>query len=236
MNVADSNHVAAELEKIGYGPTATLEEADVVVLNTCVVRQSAEDKAIGKLGSLKPWRQAQSDRTLALMGCMVGVNPSPQLVQSLPMSTSSCRPAKRRRSSTICAGADRRRVAEIERQQLAAAIASRMKPSLAVRPSQLNISPWAAKPLLPPTCPSSTAAATPALSASSPSVAASNAAARSTRSWLKSAASSTRACAKSRCSARSSTATATTGAGTWATAPRSRPSRARPMPVPPMTT
>ena len=84
MNVADSNHVAAELEKIGYGPTAQLDEADVVVLNTCVVRQSAEEKAVGKLGSLKPWKRARGDRTLALMGCMVGVKPSPQLVEAYP--------------------------------------------------------------------------------------------------------------------------------------------------------
>jgi tRNA-2-methylthio-N6-dimethylallyladenosine synthase len=84
MNIADSNHVAAELEKIGYGPTDKLEEADVVVLNTCVVRQSAEDKAIGKLGSLKPWRKAHPDRTLALMGCMVGVKPSQQLLDAYP--------------------------------------------------------------------------------------------------------------------------------------------------------
>jgi tRNA-2-methylthio-N6-dimethylallyladenosine synthase len=84
MNVADSNHVAAELENIGYSPTDTLEEADVVVLNTCVVRQSAENKAIGKLGSLKPWKEARPDGTLALMGCMVGVKPSPQLLEQYP--------------------------------------------------------------------------------------------------------------------------------------------------------
>ena len=84
MNVADSNHVAAELEKIGYGPTDRLDDADVVVLNTCVVRQSAEEKAVGKLGSLKPWRQQKADRTLALMGCMVGVKPSPQLLEAYP--------------------------------------------------------------------------------------------------------------------------------------------------------
>ncbi|MCB9137750.1 MAG: tRNA (N6-isopentenyl adenosine(37)-C2)-methylthiotransferase MiaB [Caldilineaceae bacterium] len=84
MNVADSNHVAAELEKIGYGPTDQLNEADVVVLNTCVVRQSAENKAIGKLGSLKPWRHQHPDGTVALMGCMVGVKPSPQLLQAYP--------------------------------------------------------------------------------------------------------------------------------------------------------
>ncbi len=84
MNVADSNHVAAELEKIGYGPTDRLDEADVVVLNTCVVRQAAEDKAIGKLGSLKPWKQGKPNRTIALMGCMVGVKPSPQLLANYP--------------------------------------------------------------------------------------------------------------------------------------------------------
>ncbi|GIV80102.1 MAG: tRNA-2-methylthio-N(6)-dimethylallyladenosine synthase [Litorilinea sp.] len=84
MNVADSNHVAAELEKLGYGPTDNLDEADVVVLNTCVVRQSAENKAIGKVGSLKPWKQQKPDRTLALMGCMVGIKPSPQLQSAFP--------------------------------------------------------------------------------------------------------------------------------------------------------
>ncbi len=50
MNVADSNHVAAELEKIGYGPTATLEEADVVVLNTCVVRQARRRQGNRQVG------------------------------------------------------------------------------------------------------------------------------------------------------------------------------------------
>ncbi len=84
MNIADSNHVAAELEKIGYGPTDKLDDADVVVLNTCVVRQTAEVKALGKLGSLKPWKRAKADRTVALMGCMVGVKPSPQLLASYP--------------------------------------------------------------------------------------------------------------------------------------------------------
>jgi len=84
MNVADSNHVAAELEKIGYGPTDRLDEADVVVLNTCVVRQSAEDKAVGKLGSLKPWKKQKPERTVALMGCMVGIKPSPQLLAAYP--------------------------------------------------------------------------------------------------------------------------------------------------------
>ena len=84
MNVADSTHVGAELEKLGYEPTADVDEADIVVLNTCVVRQSAENKALGKLGALKPWRQSKPDRTLALMGCLVGVKPSPRLLRAYP--------------------------------------------------------------------------------------------------------------------------------------------------------
>ena len=84
MNVADSNHVAAELERIGYQPTDTLDEADIVVLNTCVVRQSAENKGVGKASSLKPWKRGRANRTLALMGCMVGLKPSPQLRDRFP--------------------------------------------------------------------------------------------------------------------------------------------------------
>ena len=84
MNVADSNHVAAELESIGYHPTDKVDDADIVVLNTCVVRQSAENKGAGKASSLKPWRQGRADRTLALMGCMVGIKPGRQLRERFP--------------------------------------------------------------------------------------------------------------------------------------------------------
>ncbi len=90
------------------------------MLNTCVVRQSAEDKALGKLGSLKPWRQARPDRTLALMGCMVGVNPSRAACAICPfvdvfMPPSEATPLiNHLRQAEIDA-----EVAEIERQQLA---------------------------------------------------------------------------------------------------------------------
>ncbi len=120
MNVADSNHVAAELEKIGYGPTDQIDEADVVVLNTCVVRQSAEDKALGKLGSLRPWKRHNSNRTLALMGCMVGVKPSPKLIEAHPevdvfMAPSEAIPLiNHLRQEALAA-----EMAELERQQLA---------------------------------------------------------------------------------------------------------------------
>ena len=120
MNVADSNHVAAELEKIGYEPAGEIDEADVVVLNTCVVRQTAEDKVLGKLGSLKPWRQARPDRTLALMGCMVGVNPSPRLVQSLPFVDVFMPPSEASPLINLLRQAEiDAEVVEIERRQLA---------------------------------------------------------------------------------------------------------------------
>ena len=54
MNVADSQRVGSALERLGYSFTSSLEDADVIVLNTCVVRQSAEDKAYGRLSSIKP--------------------------------------------------------------------------------------------------------------------------------------------------------------------------------------
>ena len=84
MNTADSQHVADALEQLGYAPSQKLEEADVAVVNTCVVRQSAENKAVGKLGALKQWKNQKPERTLALMGCMVGVNPSPALRKQFP--------------------------------------------------------------------------------------------------------------------------------------------------------
>ena len=72
MNKADSERLASGLEQLGFESCATPEKADVVVLNTCVVRQSAEDTATGLLGRLKPIKSAHPDRVVAVMGCMVG--------------------------------------------------------------------------------------------------------------------------------------------------------------------
>ncbi|RME79576.1 MAG: tRNA (N6-isopentenyl adenosine(37)-C2)-methylthiotransferase MiaB [Chloroflexi bacterium] len=84
MNVADSQRVGSELEKLGYRHTDNYRSADVIVLNTCVVRQSAEDKAAGFLWSLKPIKQARPDKVIALMGCMVGVRGGGKLAQVFP--------------------------------------------------------------------------------------------------------------------------------------------------------
>ncbi len=84
MNVADSQRVGSELEKLGYHFTDSYRDADVVVLNTCVVRQSAEDKAVGFLWSLKPLKESRPDKVLALMGCMVGARGGGQLAKAFP--------------------------------------------------------------------------------------------------------------------------------------------------------
>jgi len=79
MNVADSMRVASSLEKLGYHNTEKPADADVIILNTCVVRQSAEDKAIGRLSSLKPLKMNNPDLVINLMGCLVGVKDNPRL-------------------------------------------------------------------------------------------------------------------------------------------------------------
>jgi tRNA-2-methylthio-N6-dimethylallyladenosine synthase len=84
MNVADSQRVAAALESLGYTTVGKAEEADIVVLNTCVVRQSAEDRAHGRLSSLKPLKTANPDLVINLMGCMVGVHNNPELQKTYP--------------------------------------------------------------------------------------------------------------------------------------------------------
>jgi len=84
MNVADSQRVASALERLGYCDTRHAEEADVIILNTCVVRQSAEDKAYGRLQSLRPLKANRPELVINLMGCLVGVKGSERLQKRFP--------------------------------------------------------------------------------------------------------------------------------------------------------
>jgi tRNA-2-methylthio-N6-dimethylallyladenosine synthase len=84
MNVADSQRVGSSLEHLGYILTETIEEADVIVLNTCVVRQSAEEKAYGRVTSLAPLKKKNPNLVINLMGCMVGVRGAEKLRAKLP--------------------------------------------------------------------------------------------------------------------------------------------------------
>jgi len=84
MNYADARRVATELEKLGYSYSQSAEEADVVVLQTCTVRQQSEDKAYGKLHALRPMKKRNPDKTIAVMGCVVGVRGNEHLQKTFP--------------------------------------------------------------------------------------------------------------------------------------------------------
>lgn len=84
MNVADSQRVASSLERLGYQIAESKDDADVIVMNTCVVRQSAEDKAHGFLTSLYKQKRNNPDLIINLMGCMVGVKGTEHLQKRYP--------------------------------------------------------------------------------------------------------------------------------------------------------
>ncbi len=84
MNYADARRVATELEKLGYRSNPSIDDADVIVLQTCTVRQQSEDKAYGKLHSLKPLKEKFPEKTIAVMGCVVGVRGNEKLEETFP--------------------------------------------------------------------------------------------------------------------------------------------------------
>jgi tRNA-2-methylthio-N6-dimethylallyladenosine synthase len=73
MNKADSDKLAAGFERLGLRPVDRPERADVVVVNTCSVRQHAEDRAYSKLGRIREIKKARPGLKVAVMGCMVGL-------------------------------------------------------------------------------------------------------------------------------------------------------------------
>ncbi len=84
MNEADSRALASQLEAVGLSPAPAVEAADLVVLNTCVVRQQAEDKVYGRLNSLGSPKRRRPGQILCVMGCLVGVKDNPQLQERFP--------------------------------------------------------------------------------------------------------------------------------------------------------
>lgn len=73
MNKADSEKLAAGFDRMGLKATDRMERADIVVLNTCSVRQHAEDRAYSKLGRIRDLKKANPGLKVAVMGCMVGL-------------------------------------------------------------------------------------------------------------------------------------------------------------------
>lgn len=70
MNFADSEVVGAILEKAGYTLCATLEEADFVLINTCAIRDNAEQRVRHRVRELRAWQNRQHRLRIGILGCM----------------------------------------------------------------------------------------------------------------------------------------------------------------------
>ena len=70
MNEHDSERIAGLLEDDGYQRASALEDADVIVLNTCCIRENADNKLYGALGQLKAAKAARPDTVIAVAGCL----------------------------------------------------------------------------------------------------------------------------------------------------------------------
>lgn len=70
MNVHESEKIAGMLENMGYSPTEDKEKADIIVFNTCAIREGAEDRALGNIGNLKKMKKANPNKIIAVAGCM----------------------------------------------------------------------------------------------------------------------------------------------------------------------
>ena len=71
MNKAESERLSAYLEYLGYQPVEKPDRADIIILNSCVVRQSAENRVENKLHTLKGLKKTRPQITLAVTGCFV---------------------------------------------------------------------------------------------------------------------------------------------------------------------
>ena len=72
MNQADSQRVASILDGLGWEESATMDGANLVVLNTCSVREQPEKRAHGQLSLLRHAKEQRDDLLVAMMGCMIG--------------------------------------------------------------------------------------------------------------------------------------------------------------------
>jgi tRNA-2-methylthio-N6-dimethylallyladenosine synthase len=74
MNRAESDDISRILRRAGYLPTLSLRDSDLIVVNTCVVRQNAEDKVRGMLNYLKGLKATNPSLRVVVTGCFVDSN------------------------------------------------------------------------------------------------------------------------------------------------------------------
>lgn len=85
LNVSDGEKIKGLLEKIGYTFTENEDEADLIILNTCAVRESAEDRVFGIIGSMKKLKELKPSLIIGISGCMTAqVHNAEKIKKSYP--------------------------------------------------------------------------------------------------------------------------------------------------------
>lgn len=84
MNESDTERIGGQLEELGYAPADDLQDADIVILNTCSIRQNAEEKVYGKIGEAKKLKERNPKVLLGIAGCMAQENKN-KLIQRMPV-------------------------------------------------------------------------------------------------------------------------------------------------------
>lgn len=83
MNDLDTQKLYSELSKMGYAPTEATDHADVIILNTCSVRQKAQEKALSTLGRLRRLKRRRKELIIVVAGC-VAQQEGPHLIERIP--------------------------------------------------------------------------------------------------------------------------------------------------------
>src|SRR5947207_5427377 len=83
MNALESDRIMSRMQAQGYCPTQSREEADVILFNTCSVREHAEERALSNAGLVQRLKKKRPDLVVGIVGCMAQ-NRQERLFQQLP--------------------------------------------------------------------------------------------------------------------------------------------------------
>ena len=84
MNESDTERINGQLEELGYQPAKKMDDADIIIMNTCSIRQNAEEKVYGKIGEIKKLKEKNPRLLLGIAGCMAQENKG-KLIERMPI-------------------------------------------------------------------------------------------------------------------------------------------------------
>ena len=84
MNESDTERINGQLEELGYQPAEKMDDADIIIMNTCSIRQNAEEKVYGKIGEIKKLKEKNPRLFLGIAGCMAQENKG-KLIERMPI-------------------------------------------------------------------------------------------------------------------------------------------------------